>query len=58
MKCKYYKEVFIQRGANTSKVFIELFKLCNNPILMDVRKEGILLQYCVYNKDNEIECPF
>jgi len=58
MKCKNCKEIIIKIDTNTSEERLETFKLCFSSYLIVIRNEGCLLRYCIYDEDNEIECPF
>ncbi len=58
LKCDFYKEVIIMTGIGTNEVIEKKITLCNNPVLMVIRTGGVLLQYCVYDEDCEIDCSF
>ncbi len=58
MRCKYYKEVNILIFVNSDKEESKFFQLCHNQKTMVIQTGGILLQMCIYNEENENECPY
>lgn len=58
INCKYYKEICIKMFINSDKEEDKLFNLCSNPITVVTQLGGVFFQCCVYNKENERDCPY